>query len=393
MYKITTISEICRLFHCSHMSLLWSFVIFPVLAAVPSNSFGADDLYFRTVPVEDSAGFELGRGFDLLTGNPRQDCVDRTVVDSHADFGPDAVTFSSTEVTRNDDLDRSLNVSASASVQGGFGSASASTSFARALHLEAYSLSYVVRASLSGKGKGLRDVVLKPNYLKLLQSKDQEALQRFRLLCGDGYIGEFIEGGEFNAVVQIHTTSQSQRESLSAAVSATISMASGSASFASTVASIAKTNDVKVWTFRRGGSGTPIAITPESIATQASSLPALVQSSPAPLRMAVFSYVTLLDDPDIRLLDLNATEAFIQKLRVELNDARDREAEIRYILSHAGEFYANDSDLPKLLAELGELVKFEAYVHDNAIECIGASGSCSETIPALPAVTVRPGRR
>lgn len=107
----------------------------------------------------------------------------------------------------------------------------------------------------------------------------------------------------------------------------------------------------------------------------------------------MFSYVTLLDDPDIRLLDLNATEAFIQKLRVELNDARDREAEIRYILSHAGEFYANDSDLPKLLAELGELVKFEAYVHDNAIECIGASGSCSETIPALPAVTVRPGRR
>jgi hypothetical protein len=116
---------------------------------------------------------------------------------------------------------QALGMSASANFHGGAGSASASATFSNSLNVESYSLSYIVDTYLTAKGPSLRDVALKPKYLRLLKSGK---LDRFRELCGDGYIGEFIVGGEFKALIQIHTASRAERQVLSASVSASCSI-------------------------------------------------------------------------------------------------------------------------------------------------------------------------
>jgi hypothetical protein len=85
--------------------------------------------------VDRDGGLGVGRGFDILSGNPRADCVDRTVPVDHSQFGPD-VLFESHEITDNEELHQTLGVSASGSFGGGFGSASAAASFASSLDIE-----------------------------------------------------------------------------------------------------------------------------------------------------------------------------------------------------------------------------------------------------------------
>jgi hypothetical protein len=356
----------------------------------PANA--ADDPLFRTLAVDDAAGLEVGRGLDILSGNPRADCVDRSVTADHAQFGPD-VLFQSREISDNEQLNQELGVSASATFGGGFGSASASASFARSLNVESYSLSYVVSVMLSAKGPAIRDVKLKPQYLTLLRAGTLESVERFRKLCGDGYIGEFIVGGEFKSVVQIHTKSRAERESLSGSVSGSMSMASGGASFTNSVTKISKTNDVKILTYRRGGAGVPVAITPDTIAQQASALPEIVKSSSVPLRMSIFSYLTLIDDPTIPIQTLDDRETHIRAFRTLYLAARDRDAEISYILTHGDEFYTKESDIPILVLELNKLKTFETALQDAALGCVQRPESCPDTTPILPDQTVRPGRR
>ena len=364
--------------------------IFSVCFLVAASAArGADDALFRTLTIDDEAGLEIGRGFDVLSGNPRADCVDRTGSGDHASFGPD-VFFQSHEITDNEQLDQALGMSASANFHGGAGSASASATFSKSLNVESYSLSYIINASLTAKGPSLRDVKLKPQYLRLLKSGK---LDRFRGLCGDGYIGEFIVGGEFKALIQIHTASRAERQALSGSVSASMSMASGSASFSSLLATISKTNETKILTYRRGGSGTPIAITPDTIAAQASALPEIVRLSPVPVRMSIFSYITLLDDPTIPLFDFDKREDEIVQLSHLYDAARDREVEINYIISHGSEFYIQDPDFPKLMTERNQIINYKSSMQNLAKTCVQKPDACAAKLPQLPNETVRPGRR
>lgn len=58
---------------------------------IPTAVAAMDDPLFRTVIVDSAAGLEVGRGCDILTGNPRADCADRTMAVDHTQFGPDVL--------------------------------------------------------------------------------------------------------------------------------------------------------------------------------------------------------------------------------------------------------------------------------------------------------------
>lgn len=351
-----------------------------------------EDPLFRSVQLSDDAGMEVGRGFDILTGNPRADCVDRAVKENHPSFGPNSIRFRSVRIESSAQLDKALGVSASASVNTGYGSGNASASFSNALSVTSYSLNYFVKASVDGKGDGLRDVHLKPNYSRLIGSGSKESLKRFRDVCGDGYIGEFTMGAEFRAFIQIVTHSKTETDSLAVSAGGALGMASGAASFSSTLKDIAKTNEVHILSEGRGGSG-PIPITPDEISAKSSNLPVQAKESATPVAAAVFSYVTVLDDPKIPLSDFNSREVALSYLADLKQRLKDQRADAQYILDHPSEFYSSPTDLPQLSAEVRALDAYDRLIMAKATACINGDGNCTTIGQPFPHPLARPARR
>jgi hypothetical protein len=373
----------------------WTSMILIALAASITcrHAYAAgEDPLFRLVNVETTAGLEIGRGYDLLAGKPRADCVDRSVVENHPDFGPNSVAFHSVRIENSGQLDRALGVSASASLSTGYGSGSASASYSTSLSISSYSLNYLVETVVNAKGDSIRDAKLKPQYRVLIVKGDDAALDRFHTICGDGYIGEFVMGGAFQALIQIHTRSKAESESLAATATAAFSMASGSASFSSVVKDIAKNNDVRIWSLERGGGGA-VAITPEDIAAKASTLPDLVKKWPTPSQAAIFSYILLLEDPSLPLIDFTTRETALSLLENLSERARDQQADAQYILDHPTEFYSSPPDLPALAMEIKELEDLQTVIRAKADACVKGAGSCETVDPILPSPTARPAQR
>lgn len=355
-------------------------------------SFSEEDPLFRVVPIEDTTGFEVGRGYDILKDTPRGDCVDRSIIQNHPNFGPSNVSFRSTKVENSTELDRALGLSASASVRGLSWGGDASASFSSTLAVSTYELAYVVDVQVSSKGDSIRDVKLKESYQKLIADGKDQSLERFRAICGDGYIGEFTMGGRFQAIIQVQVNSKSESEATAASLSASLGMASGASSFSSTLKRAEKSNRVSIYIVQRGGSG-PIPIGPDELTARAAALPDNVRASAAPIQAAVFSYITLMEDPNIPLIDLAGRENALNTLRSKAQSARTQQADAQYIFDHPSQFYSHPTDLPLLAAEINGLVDYRKALAARAQNCIRDAGSCESVDLPMPAPTARPAWR
>lgn len=350
------------------------------------------DTLFRIVSLKDATGMELGRGYDILTGNPRGDCVDRTTTQDNSKLGPNEVTFRSTRIESSESLGKFFNVSASASAGWGTFSGGASASATSALTVSRYNLTYAVDAEVNRKGDSIRDASLKSRLTNLIKSGEAEKLARFHDVCGDGYIGELQFGGRFQAVIQIETTSQSDTEQTAASVNASFGAGAGAASFAQSIKRTAETHAVRIWSFQKGGSGS-IPLSPQELQNRVAALPDLVKASPSPIGAAIFSYVTVLDDVSLPVEDFKTREQALVQLSQVMQRARDQEADAQYILDHPSEFNSNPSDLPKLAMELSQLRQFEGSVTKAAQACIAAAGQCTISDVSVPSPIARPARR
>jgi hypothetical protein len=358
-----------------------------------ANAIGQSDPLFRVVPIDDATGFELGRGYDILTGSPRGDCVERTVVQNNTSFGPNSVSMRSARTESSEQLDKFLNISASASASFGAYGGSASASYTNSLSVSKYSLTYAVDVSVVRKGDSIRDASLKSKYSVLLKSGKDDAIRRFHDLCGDGFIDEMQIGGRFQALIQIHTNSQSDAESVAASLSGSFGgVASGSASLAQSLKQVSQSHEVKIWTFQKGGSG-PIPLTPDELASRAAAIPDLVKVAPNPIGVAIFSYTTILDDLTLPVDDFAARESTILQLSSLMNSAKDQQADAQYIFDHPSEFDSTPADIPKLATEIMQLKAYQNDIAKLASDCLDSSGECGDIDLPIPPPTARPARR
>lgn len=355
-------------------------------------AFAQEDDTFRIYNIENTTGLDLGRGFDILTGAPRAECIEPSEIVDHPEFGPDTVEFRSYRIENSRQLDKALGISASASISMGVASASASASYSNALSVSSYGLNYVVESSIRQKGKSLLASSLKEPFKKLVASGRPEMLSRFRTICGDGYITEMPKGGEFKAIIQIATNSRAETETMAASIGGSYAAASGAASFTSAMKKVASTNEIRIWSFRRGGEGA-VPITADEIATAAANLPVNVAHMGAPLQVAVFSYTTVLDDPTVDLGTFSVRTAQIEKLANLSAEARNQLSDAQFIMDHPSQFYSVPTDLPQLAQEAKDLADFRLLIQQRAEVCIKSDGLCYLDDLVPPAQTARPARR
>jgi hypothetical protein len=351
-----------------------------------------DDPLFRSVALASPAGFELGRGFDILYGNPRADCVERTVIQGHPDLGPSSVSFSAVKVENSAQLDRALGVSAAASVSAASWGASGSASFSNSVSVSSYDLTYVVNLKVAGKGDSLRDTTLKTKYLDLLRDGKDSSLARFHEICGDGFVGELTLGGEVQAVIKIHTSSKAEQQSVSASVSASFSLVKASASFSDTLKTLAKTNELQIYMFRQGGSG-KVAMSPDELTSTVSTMPDAIKAAPSPIEAVVFSYITVLDDPTLPVADFVVRERTLDRLAALAQSARDQMADAQYIFDNPSQFFSGPDDVTAVAQEISDLEGYIKKVEEQALACVQSAGQCSTLDDPIPAPTARPARK
>ena len=347
---------------------------------------------YRVYDIDSDTGLDLARGFDILTTTPRNQCVVVQTTIDHPEYGFNGVQFRSFRVESSQQLDRMIGLSATASINVGVGRGSASASYLDSLNVNNYSINYAVEATVTHKGKSVQVQELQERYKKLLSSGNPDLYRRFRSICGDGYITEMPIGGSFRALVQIQTHSRDDAQRLSASLGGSYSAFSASASFSSAIREIAKDNEVRIWSFRRGGDG-PVPITVDDIATSAANLPIAVKQAPTPIQIAVMSYVSALDDPALPVATLSQRAGQVERLATLSQKARDQISDARFILNHPDQFQGQSTDALSLSNEIATLNVFREAVSTRADSCISADGVCLIDDLIGPSPLARPARR
>lgn len=187
----------------------------PVL---PADSEGK----IASIPGEDSSlPVGLRQGVDLLHNVPKRECVTlgpvRNQPDNENISGATSV-FRMTEIKTRMELSRSLNISASASLQGTWGRGSANTSFVNNFNKSERSTYVLIHAKSANQLRFSADPRWVPEVEEVLLNagNEQEYVESLRSLCGTHFVNGYRTGAEFFALYEFKFEKESELKSFKA---------------------------------------------------------------------------------------------------------------------------------------------------------------------------------
>ncbi len=221
---------------------------------------------------------QLGRGFDLIAGVDRADCMiwrpeDATIIEEPEPRAELAVTSVETKSELATELDLGVGGSYFAglvSVEGRFG-------FYRSQKIVATTSYLFVRASITASREILRDAKIKPEFLDLLPGSGGPS--EFRSRCGDRYLGSLVKGGLFYGLVEVVSESVEESREVTAQLKSAFASGSVDADFSEKLKSIVGSRSVSAKVLREGGAG-PETIDPAEIVDRALAFAAEVKDNP-----------------------------------------------------------------------------------------------------------------
>jgi len=298
-------------------------------------------VFFIATAVADTIDFsidpniDIGTGFDTLQSKVRGDCVEITEPQQTANVMGQEVRFSLLQIEDSFSLNEHLHISASASLKADIFGASGKVSLSRNVKVNDYSIYAVVSIFVRNNTYRMRDIKLKQETYELYE-KDKE---RFRNRCGDTFVSGYITGGEFHSIIEIKTSSQAEKHSLSSELTGSYGIFSGNATFKQSLEKIAKNKQIHVHVMHTGGTGEIISTKPEAMIAQAKNFPDTVVSDKArPILATIQSYETLKLPIGITPVDKSTQQEVILELARLNNYAQKQLANIDYILFHPNEF-------------------------------------------------------
>lgn len=219
----------------------------------------------QVVGYNGEGGMKPGVGYETVYEDTRGVCVDWDGVETAG--GAQEVTYDFDLVENTYDLASTLNVSNASAVKAAVpntpgASVSAKTKFAMGYSytLNRYSVYIVAKAEVRNETTQLSNVRIKEDKKSILASPTPEAVDQYRLECGDSYMSGYTTGGEFFGVLEIQTETEEQnadvkREIQASLAAEAIGEISTESSFSATLKKITKNKNVHIWTYQRGGQG------------------------------------------------------------------------------------------------------------------------------------------
>lgn len=309
-------------------------------------------------------GMLLGRGYDAQEGKVKEDCMsfekhpEPEKAIAEANWGWD-------EVTSNSDLLEALEVDAKASLKlGGFGG-SAEINLLSKHKLSAFSANVLASARTGLRWEYTTMVNLKGPYEKLVIEKPDE----FRKRCGTQYVSGIFYGGTFYTMITIETSSQSDLDEVSAAVSASYGPfeASGKLDKKTEEAISNRRKSIIGYGTGLGTDGTPLSF--DELNSRWANFNKEVQTSGgAPIKVQFAEYPTtqFSESPQLNHL-ITARWDFVSLI-----------AELEYISGHQDQFYMDINTWGGHLDYLREQAETSLQQLDVAIDqCSQDQSQCS----------------
>jgi hypothetical protein len=322
-----------------------------------------------------SDAMSLGRGFDRLTGEARGDCLN---ISEPSSVSGEKVSFYLWQISREEDLFRSLGISASAK----YGLISGGVSSLNEQRINSFS-SYML---VSQKVK-VRSESVVPGTLKTPDNKTLSAnVAKFRKKCGDSFVISRELGGEFTALVELKTRSQQDKAELSAQISGSQGIFSASVEGKQKIEQLTKDRSFRVTIIRNGGEG-GLTIDSTQLLQAILDFPDQIKNKPAE---KLVSYAATSQDyfavgvpsnvPSSAFSNLEKI-AYLQDLDSAISPVRQHLSDAQYVLDNPDQFEPCDiKALQDSIATAGKVVR---DADKKAKECIVADASSCGVLPAV----------
>lgn len=336
--------------------------------------------------------FFLGRGLNPATGEGFGEALD--FVESEPTTTGQTILFELKQVKDSKELIEKLELSTSLSFSRGFGGLSAAFNLSKSRELNHYHTYALISVIVKNAPKILRKPTYKPEALEVLEQKGWED---FAKKFGWEYMEGVIEGGSYYGLIEIKTSSETDREAVSLKLSGHYGPLSGNGRFSRTMSEIQEKFELQVLIASSAGEGLTIETDLESMINQAKNFPKVVQHSPVPIIALTAEYAkTVLggDSPDLAVKHMQKDNLeYLGKNYLEL---RDYKANLDFVLKNMEDFddyrSLTSAEILKKKKELRKVMlavdKETERIIDIAEKCSQDAKSCEGYTPSLSMLTL-----
>jgi hypothetical protein len=326
-------------------------------------------------------GMDVGLGYNLLTGTTGRSPVvtgDVGAIDDSHGQHVDTKFQITTDVTK---LHESLgiNVEAEGSYMGF--SASAKLDYANSCDFSSFSTYAVIRVRVSNAFVKVKDPKFSTNAWDLLEANNKT---RFRERYGDCFISGRQSGGEYFAIYQFTSTSETQKSSLAAEVNAAwigvVASAELHAKIQTAKESTREHVETHVYTYR-DGSIREADLTLEDIIETARQFPVEVGSGEAVTYAVMLDDYKVLNNPGdkLTLFDIQARQEVLAQITKKLLQYKALRDDMSFILANFEDFMNADGspvDRVALGDQLDEVTAAINAMTDQASACSKDGTKC-----------------
>ncbi len=294
----------------------------------------------QTQPLELENLFP-GRGYDLVADTAKGFCLEPAAAAPVDETGGQEVVFSLQVIEDSKSLAREMQVSAAASLKFGFAGGEAKAKFVEESELSQTSVYALVAVRVLNPHRVVREIEFRQAAIGTLMRDPV----RFRELCGDGYVSSIRTGGEYFGLLEVSTSTEKERQELTASISASGMTWSAEASFHNAVNNSVAHKRIKLRTIQLGGSGIEAAPCTDvrCLLARAHDMAENIRKSPVLVSAQVMPYSTVPRPDDVRQpIDTQVMQLVQSDLVKTRLDLRDHRARYAYALNHPHEFLGLD---------------------------------------------------
>ena len=330
------------------------------LPPVKAAEVGLSPIY-----IPETTNLPLGVGVQTLSGAVRTSCVDPKpdsgltlfkvrvtpanlpqgglppvpIVGANHDTIAQALTFTLREVESLRSLREQMSLSAAASFNYGIYSGSANYTQLSSHEENSYYLYVLVMSHVARRAQGHTRWGLTADAKKALKKGRLD----FYTLCGDHFVTSQTDGGAFDAILTIETSSYDDAQAASVEVKAGIGAFNASGSMSSATQKSARIRNATVFVLDKGPALTSgVPITAESAVAVATNYPKAVAALPPgaawPITAELTDYGTV---PGVKPSDVPDTHGqwtFLQQLGALMDSVRTYEGDLKLVQTHPTQF-------------------------------------------------------
>jgi hypothetical protein len=358
-------------------------------------------------------GMQPGVGYKGVLEDTAGVCIDYDgVIDSEA--GQD-VLYKMRLIENHNDMAMALNLSSASqvkaivpdtNVQVGVKSKFA---FGHSKTLNRFSVNIMLDILVANETVHMKDIKLKEDIQKKLieglnGDNPKQALEDFRLRCGDSFMSGYTTGGEYYGMIQVETENEEQKTKIENEITTSVGMigigdAEKTQKIALTLQRISSEHKVNIWTHQIGGTGdqaAPATNVQEMLARLKQMTTSVANgANPKKVKGTFSEYFTIgVDLPAEYRNQLKKANRFVGQLAKKQGELLDNLSNIKFVQSHPNSFVeVNAAVLILLDSQIKSTNTDLQRIYDLSYECDNDLNKCDMPADFIVEAVKLPARK